>query len=106
MRNLILLCVVFVFGAGCAFGQSGLGGSVLSAQPQIFTMPDHPQHASQTGMGQEQNILEHSESTWGHGELPLWEVMPAPKFVSLGAIARAYREEHAAAPKASIVWKN
>ncbi|HZQ21117.1 MAG TPA: hypothetical protein VFA90_20770 [Terriglobales bacterium] len=106
MRKLFFLGVMFAFGAGCAFGQSGLIGGVMNAQPQMFTMPEHPQHAFQAGLAQEQDLREHSESIWAHGERPLWEVMPAPKFVSLGEIARAYREEHAIAPKASIVWKN
>lgn len=106
MRNFLFLCVMFAFCAGCAFGQSGLSGSVMNAQPQMFTMSEHPQHAFQAGLAQEQDLREHSESVWAQGERPLWEVMPAPKFISLGAIARAFREQHATAPKASIVWKN
>lgn len=106
MKNLVLLCAVCAFCTVGAFGQSALGGNALSAQPIIFTIADHPQHASQTGMAQEQNILEHSESVSGHGERPLWECMPEEQFVSLGAIARAYREQRALAKKASVVWKN
>lgn len=106
MRNLLFLSVMFVLCAGFASGQSGLSGGAMNAQPQMFTMPDHPQHAFPAGLAQEQDLREHSESIWAHGERPLWEVMPAPKFVSLGEIARVYREEHATAAKAIIVWKN
>ncbi|HKW16946.1 MAG TPA: hypothetical protein VJO35_05510 [Terriglobales bacterium] len=106
MRNLLFVCVVCAFCAGSAFGQSGLVGNVMSAQPQMFTMPEHPQHASQTGLAEEKSLLEQTQVTWGHGERPLWELMPPPAFVSLGAIARAYREQHATAKRASIVWKN
>jgi hypothetical protein len=106
MKNFLFLLVVCLFCASGAFGQSGLVGGVLNTQAQMFTMPEHPQHASQTGMAEEQNILEHSNSTWGHGERPLWELMPEPPFVSLGDVARSYRQEHASAKKASKVWKN
>jgi hypothetical protein len=106
MRNLVFLSVVWAFCAATAFGQSGLTGSVLSSQPSVFTIPDHPQHASQTGMAREQNILEHSESVSGHGERPLWEVMPEQQLVCLGDVARAYRQKHAMNKKANVVWKN
>jgi hypothetical protein len=106
MKNLLLLCAVCAFCSAGAFGQSAFGGGAMSAQPVIFTIADHPQHASQTGMAPEQSILEHSESVSAHGERPLWECMPEEQFVSLGAIAREYREQHASNKKASVVWKN
>ena len=104
MRNLVFLSVVLAFSAAAAFGQNA--GNVLSAQPSVFTIPDHPQHASQTGMAREQNILEHSESVSGHGERPLWELMPEQPLVCLGDVARAYRQKHAMNKKANVVWKN
>jgi hypothetical protein len=106
MRNLFFLLVVCVFCAAGASAQSGLAGSVVNGQATMFTMPEHPQHAYQAGLADEQDLRERSQSTWAQGERPLWEVMPAPQFVSLGAIAREYREEHALAKKATIVWKN
>lgn len=106
MKSLLLLCAVCVVFSAAAFGQNSLSGNAMNAQAQMFTMAEHTQHASQTGMAAEQDIREHSTVTVGQGERPLWEVMPAPQFVSLGAIAKAYREEHVTARKASVVWNN
>lgn len=105
MRNLFLLLAACVFCSTGAFAQSaGLG--ILSTQPQMLVIPDHPAHASQTGMAQEQNILVRSESVSAQGERPLWEVMPPPPFVCLGDVARELRQEHVLAKKAVIVWNN
>jgi len=103
-RFSMLLVVICVFCAASAVGQAM--GPVLTSNPQMLVIPDHPQHASQTGMAQEQCLLERSQSVSGHGERPLWEVMPPEPFVSIADVARAYREEHALAKKAVMVWKN
>ena len=101
----ILLLTVGVFIPAGAVGQTMAGG-LGGGQPQMLVIPDHPQHASQTGLAQEQCILERSESVYAHGERPLWEFMPPEPFVSIADVARAYRREHAMAKKAVIVWKN
>jgi hypothetical protein len=100
---LAIVLVIWVFYAAAAVGQTM--GAVLSGQPQMLVIPDHPQHASQTGMGQEQCILERSQSVFAQGERPLWELMPPESFVSIADVARAYREEHAKAKKAVISWR-
>lgn len=103
-RFSMMLFATCLFTAVGAFGQSMAGG--LGGQPQMLVIPDHPQHASQTGLAQEQCILERSDSVYAHGERPLWEFMPPEPFVSIADVARAYRREHAMAKKAVIVWKN
>src|SRR5437763_15367527 len=87
----------------CAFSAVGasaqlLSGYALNGQPQMLTIGDHPQHASLSGLAQEQDLLEHSTYTYAHGERPLWELMPLPPpGAPLGDIARAFRDEHALA---------
>lgn len=99
----LLLCVLC---ATAAFGQATAGGAVLSAEPQIVELPNHPAQATQQAMGIEQNLLGNSENLSGHGQRPLWEVAPKTQSVPLGDIARDLRKEHAMAPKAVIVWDN
>src|SRR5579884_780654 len=101
MKRLVLLSAICLACSAGAMGQTL--GYVLSSQPVVFTMPEHPQHASQTPLAPEQSLLEHSEPVWGHGERPLWEFMPEPPFVCLGDVARSLRQEHATAKKATRV---
>jgi hypothetical protein len=55
MKNCFFLFVACILWAVGANGQT-LNGHLLNAEPQIFVMPDHPQHASQTGLAQEQDL--------------------------------------------------
>ena len=105
MKNFLFLFVVCAFGAVGAVGQIN-GGVVLSSQPQVLTLPDHPGHASETGMSAEHNIMERSGSSYAQGERPLWEVMQLTPGIPLGDSARALREEHVTAKRAVIVWNN
>lgn len=95
--TLFLLCV---FCAAAAFGQNA---SVISSQPVIMTVPDHPQHASQHEMANEQSLLSGSSYSYAHGERPLWEFGAISQPVPLGDIGRAARKEHAAAKKAERI---
>jgi hypothetical protein len=104
MKRLLL---VFLFGAFCCAGaHAQVMGNVFDTEPRPLVIPDHPQHASQTPLAPEQSLLEQSQSVWGHGERPLWEVMPSPKFVPIADFARAFRREHARAKRAVIVWND
>jgi hypothetical protein len=96
------LLVLFILCAATAFGQ----GSVLSNQPQIFSIPDHPQHADHSSLACEHPLVGGGEGTYtyAHGELPLWEFgSPNPAPAPLGDVARAYRKEKIAARKAETV---
>ena len=91
-------------GATVALGQS-IGGSVGGAPvSSSIQMPNHAEHASQTALAQEQNLLEHSNFYYAHGEMPLWEVqsLSKPSPVPLGDIARMYRKDHELVKKADI----
>jgi hypothetical protein len=79
---------------------------VLSAQPQVFTIADHPQHAFQAPLAPDQDLREQSSITSARGERPLWEFMPPPPFVPIADIARLIRNEHAQARKAVKVLNN
>ncbi len=97
---LCLLCASFVW------GQSVVGMSGMSAEPQIPQFYSHPQHASQVAMASEQRILETSVPVVEHGLRPLWEVASVPQAIPLGDVARALRQDHTAAKKATRVWTN
>jgi hypothetical protein len=95
--TLFLLCF---FCAAAAFGQNA---SVISSEPVIMTVPDHPQHASQHEMREEHSLLSGSSYSYAQGERPLWEFGDVKQPVPLGDIARAARKDHAAAKKAEYV---
>ncbi len=99
---LFVLCFLC---ASVAFGQS-VGGTVGAASlSSTVQMAAHPQRASQTPMGLEQSLLEHSNYTIAEGEMPLWEVQPPSQFrpMPLGDVARMYRKDHELVKKADIV---
>jgi len=108
MKSFLLISLVLcIFSAVGAAGQ--VSGGVMNAEPQMFEMPDHPQQASQQGMGQARDIMERTVSVSTHGEKPMWEAMqeaPATAVTPLGDAAREIRKEHALAKKASVVWMN
>ena len=66
-----LLFLLFILCASVAWGQSSVGQSGLSCEPQVIEFRSHPQHASQIGMGAEQRVLEHSQNVMAHGERPV-----------------------------------
>lgn len=96
--TLFVLCLLC---ATVTMGQSV--GGILSAEPQVFRVPDHSLHASQQAMATEQSLLECSSFTYVQGERPLWEFAPASHAVPLGDIARMLKKEHEAAKKAFFV---
>lgn len=98
---LCLLC------STAAFGQSGsVAVPTLSSQAQPLSMPSHPQHASAQPTASEQNILGNGGYSYGHGERPLWEVMPPRAEVPLGDTARAIKKDRAGTKKATAVFEN
>lgn len=101
----ISLLILTVLCSAAAFGQ---GTSVLSNQPQILRIPDHPQHAETTPLASEHSLVGGGANTYtyAHGERPLWEFGPvsAPP-TPLGDIARAVRKEKQTAKKAEIVFE-
>jgi hypothetical protein len=105
MKSCFFLFVVCIFCASGAVGQT-ISNYSLNAQPQLFVIPDHPQHASQTGLAPEQDLRERSGITYAQGERPLWEVMPPPRFVPIADLARIFRDEHARAKKATMAWSD
>lgn len=106
MTKYLFLAIALTGCSVAASAQASLPMNVMNAQTTMLVMQEHPQHASQTGMAREENILEHSEPVVERGERPLWEVMPPPAFVCLGDAARSFKTEHLSAKRASVVWHN
>ncbi|MGH9530562.1 MAG: hypothetical protein ACRD2S_11670 [Terriglobales bacterium] len=99
--------ILFAILIGFATAAMGQAAGVLSNQPQMLVVPDHPGHAQHTPLAQEQNLWgSESPYTYAKGELPLSEFARASTAVPLGDVARDYRKEHASAKKATIVWAN
>jgi hypothetical protein len=95
---LIILCTAAAFGQTTA--------AVLSNQPQVFHMVEHPMHAEPMAMATEHPIVGLGPSTYtvAQGERPLWEFGPVsdpPR--PLGDIAREYRKEKQSAKKAEFI---
>jgi hypothetical protein len=98
------LFALFFLSATAAVGQVA---GYLSSEPQVFRIPDHPQHASRQPMGQEWYLTETINGyTYARGERPLWDVPLSSNAVPLGDVARILRKEHAIAKKADTVWTN
>jgi hypothetical protein len=104
----IALCVLGLFCfAGAAFGQAVAGsGAGLSAEPIVYEFQSHAGHATQQGMGVQQDIMETSSNVQAHGVRPLWEVATPAYVTPLGDSARLLKQEHMSAKKAEIVWSN
>lgn len=103
LKTLFSLVVLCIFCGATAFGQS----SAANGQAHMLSMPENSQHASQIPMAQPADLLEHSGTTWAHGERPLWEVMPEKTpDPPLGDVARALRKQHTATKKATKIWTN
>ena len=101
---LILLCLLF---ATTAFAQHA--GPGISSQPQIYTFPDHPGHASYASMAREQSILPGMSYSSAQGEKPASDFphqATAEEAISLGTVARELRQQHAQVKKARVVWVN
>lgn len=97
-----LLIAVFLFAASAAFGQIGNVSSI----PHYGNQANHEQHAYQHGVRQEQNLQGNNTAIVGQGERPLWEFYKPEAEVPLGTVAREYREQHKAEPKAVIKIEN
>jgi len=105
MKYIGALCLFFIFGVAGAAAQ--VAGGALSAQPQIFEIPDHPQRAAQQTPAREESLLELSTITSAKGERPLWEApQPVTYVMPLGDVARLFRKEHEAAKKAVLTKEN
>ncbi len=102
----ITFFALFLLCTAAAFGQAGV--AVLSNQPQIVALPEHPLHAEYTGLACERPLVGGGPTTYTYaqGERPLWEFgSPYPEPTPLGDVARAYRQEKSAARKAQRVFE-
>jgi hypothetical protein len=97
-----LVAICLLCSAGAVGQAIGSGGGAA----QMLVMNGTPQQATQAPMAPVQSLLERTANTSAHGERPLWELMPEPKFICLGDVAREIRKEHEAAKKAVVVWAN
>jgi hypothetical protein len=94
----LVFCFLGLLCATAAFGQTA---PLLVANPQPVAMPDHAQHASEHAMANESSLLGSNPYTYARGEQPLSEFGSAPAYETpLGDVARAYRKQRLATPKA------
>jgi hypothetical protein len=96
---LLILCSATVLGQ--------VYSSVLSSQPQMVTMIEHPEHASHHAMAEEKPLVGGSPNTYSYaqGERPLWDFGAVTEQAPLGDVARAYRKQKLTARKAAIVFE-
>ncbi|MFZ0138697.1 MAG: hypothetical protein WAK89_16650 [Candidatus Sulfotelmatobacter sp.] len=95
---------IMVFCLLCATAVFAQNGPILSNTPAPVVMAEHPLHASEHAMAQETSLFGGmSPYTYAKGEVPLAELGSLPYETPLGDVARAYRKEHAEAPKATVV---
>jgi hypothetical protein len=102
-KTLLVLCLL---STTAAFAQyyNGAGAS-RSTEPVIYESPSHPAQATYTPMSQERTILATSSYTSAQGERPASD-FAQPETVSLGAVARELRKQHAQLKKSRVVWVN
>ena len=99
------LVMIFLFLTTAAFAQYGGAAGYLSAQPQVFHSPEHPQHAGFETLSTGSSIYPGTSYTMAQGERPPSDFPQAPSS-SLGDIARELKKEHEAVKKSAIVWVN
>src|SRR5208337_827100 len=88
---IVLLVIVFFLTRACR-AQVG-GGSIAQAPTEpSYSVPEHPQHASQGTLRTEQNLRSSGGITTAQGERPLSDFpQPSPE-KPLGDVAREYRK--------------
>lgn len=91
---------LFVFCMLCATAALAQNAPVQNGVAQPLQMADHTQRASEHAMALESSLLSNSPYTYAKGEVPLAELGSPMYQTPLGDIARAYRKEHAAVPRA------
>jgi hypothetical protein len=104
MKMTLFVLSLFVFMTTAAFAQYA-GGGYVSAQPQIYEPPDHPQHAGFVALGTGSSIYPGTSYTSAQGDRPASD-FPQAASPSLGDIARELKKEHALVKKAPILWIN
>lgn len=97
------LFVLLILSTATAVGQVA-GGMSSYAQP-LRMQGETPGHATQHDMAQESPLVGGGPNTYTvfQGERPLWEFGPVSEPIPLGDVARAYREQKAAAKKAEVI---
>jgi hypothetical protein len=100
-----ILAVVVLF-ASLGHAQVGMSSGQQAPTQPTYSVPDHPQHADQGTPRPEVSLLGNNTITYAQGERPTWEFGPSgPPPTPLGDVARRYREEHAKAEKATIIFE-
>jgi hypothetical protein len=98
-----ILFVLLLLSANAAFGQYVINH--VDSQPQIFSIPEHPAHASYAPMAGERSIVGGGTSYFGQGDRPASD-FPQMASVPLGDMARELKKQHARVKKARIIWEN
>ena len=102
-KTLFLFCLLSTTAAFAQYGAS------ISSQPQIYQFPSHTAHASYVPMAREQSVLSRSSFSFAQGDRPASDFpqqATAAETISLGAVARELRQQHAQLKKSRVVWVN
>lgn len=102
MKKVLLMAVCLIL-TNAAFGQ--YFSSRLDSQPQVYHVPEHPQHAGYTSLGQGVGIVGGGSVNFAQGERPVSD-FPQAAAKPLGDAARELKKEHAALKKSRFVWEN
>jgi hypothetical protein len=99
--------IILVFLILCTAASLGQTAGVLSNQPQVFRIPDHPQQAEPHSLATEHSLVGGSADTYTYarGERPLWEFGSVSDPVPLGDIARELRKEKLTTKRAQKVFE-
>ena len=101
-KTLFVLCLL---SASAAFAQNQYNPYSLNTQPTIPQFQTHDAHAGYVPMLSERSILASSSYASAQGDRPASD-FPQAEAVSLGAVAREIRKQHAQVKKSHVVWIN
>lgn len=100
----VVLTVVILFLAGLAAHAQVAGSYVQPLTQPSYSVPDHPMHASQGSLRPETSLVGGGSVTYAQGERPMSDFPTYTYVKPLGDVAREYREQHAKAAKATVIF--
>ncbi len=100
-----ILFVVCLFSSVAAFAQYNPGANNFNGEALVSQFNGHPAHAGYVPMSQEQSVLPGNTYLSAQGERRPSD-FAQPDQLSLGAVARELRKQHAEVKKSRVVWIN
>jgi len=101
-----ILFVLCLLSTTAAFAQYNLGGGSVDSQARSYQFQSHQEHAAYAPMSEERSIIPATTYLSAQGDRRPSDFAQPPETVSLGALAREFRKQHAQLKKARVVWVN